>query len=243
MGDVPDGPAPRILVGIVVAPQEEAGMDRRALGLLGAASACALLSACSGPQFQYAADKPGSVPAGTVYMKVPSGWSQVPTKQIQSAESGWGTDTTAKTLLDATAWQEAWDASPTPSIGNVLGSTTPTHPVVYASLRSLYQEESGVTPEALRDMVVPISTLGTQVDVLSEDKVTQGSATGVHLVFAFTPKPGLPEETIDQTAYLSDGKDAVYLLVVRCTTDCYRANAGAIHDVTSSYTIQEGRRG
>lgn len=219
-------------------------MTRRVLGALGSAVlAVGVLSACAGPEFQYAADKPGSVPAGSVYFKVPAGWSQVPTKQIQSAESGWVADTTAKTLLDATAWQEAYDASPTPSVANVLGATTPTHPVVYASLRSLYQEESAVTADSLRDMLVPVSTLGSQVTVTTDEKVTQGSASGVHLVFSFTPKPGLPEETIDQTAYLSDGKDAVYLLVVRCTTDCYRTNADAIRSVTSSYTIQEGRRG
>ena len=43
-------------------------------------------------------------------------------------------------------------------------------------------------------------------------------AEGVHLVMSYTPASGAPEETIDQTSYLSDGKDAVYLLVVRCTT-------------------------
>jgi hypothetical protein len=219
-------------------------MTRRVLGLLGvAALAAATLTACARPDFQYAADKPGAAPAGTVYFKVPTGWSQVPVKQIQAAQSGWVADTTAKTLLDATAWQEAYDAAPRPSVDDVLGSATPTHPVVYASLRTLYQEESGVTPAALRDMVVPVSTLGDQVRVLSDESVKQGTATGVHLVFSFTPKPGLPEETIDQTAYLSDGKKAVYLLVVRCTSDCYRTNADAIRSVTSSYTIQEGRRG
>ncbi len=219
-------------------------MARRVLGLLCAAAlTVTVLSACARPDFQYTADKPGTAPAGTVYFKVPSGWSQFPAKQIQSAESGWVTDNAAKTVLDATAWQEAYDAAPQPSLDHVLGTSTPSHPVVYASLRSLYQEESAVTEDSLRDMVVPVSTLGTQVHVQTDEKVTQGSVSGLHLVFSFVPKPGLPEETIDQTAYLSDGKDAVYLLVVRCTTDCYRSNADAIRSVTSSYTIQEGRRG
>ena len=219
-------------------------MIRRAFGLLGVAVVLAgALSACARPDFQYTADKPGTAPAGTVYFKVPSGWSQFPAKQIQAAESSWVTDSTAKTVLDATTWQEAYDAAPQPSLDHVLGASTPQHPVVYASLRTLYQEESAVTDASLRDMVVPVSTLGSKVEVRTDEKVTQGSATGLHLVFSFTPRDGLPEETIDQTAYLSEGKDAVYLLVVRCTSDCYRTNADAIRSVTSSYTIQEGRRG
>ena len=50
-------------------------------------------------------------------------------KQIQSAESGWVTDNAAKTVLDATAWQEAYDAAPQPSLDHVLGASTPSHPV------------------------------------------------------------------------------------------------------------------
>jgi hypothetical protein len=65
----------------------------------------------------------------------------------------------------------------------------------------------------------------------------------VHLVFSYAPEAGAPEQTIDQTAYLSEGNDAVYLLLVRCSTACYDNHRDEISTVTSSFTIQEGRSG
>ena len=211
---------------------------------LGAALALALLTACARPDYQYASQQPGAVPAGTVYFKVPDSWTQLTPAQITAAERGWSTSSDLAALLDATSWQAAYDAAATPSLVHVLGRAVPEQPTVYASLRSLYpQEQTGLTTDALKDMVVPLSTLGASVQVTTDTALTQGRATGVHLVFSYSPGAGLPEETIDQTSYLSDGKDAVYLLVVRCTTTCYDAHRDQIAAVTSSYTIQEGRSG
>jgi hypothetical protein len=92
-------------------------------------------------------------------------------------------------------------------------------------------------------MVVPVSTLGTAVRIDADQQVTQGKAQGVHLVFSYSPSAGAPEQTIDQTAYLSEGKDAVYLLVIRCSTACYDYHRDEITTVTSSYTIREDRSG
>jgi hypothetical protein len=202
------------------------------------------LSACARPDFQYAAQSPGDVPAGRVYFKVPQGWSEFPAAQIAQAQSAWQADPAAKSLLDVTAWQSAYDASIQPSLGNVLGTGAADRPTVYASLRRLYDQESGAASVAsLRDMVVPVSTLGSAVNVVRDDTVEQGGAKGVHLVFSYAPTAGAPEQTIDQTAYLSEGSDAVYLLLVRCSTACYETNRDEIATVTSSYTIEEGRSG
>jgi len=180
------------------------------------------------------------VSAGTVYFKVPWGWTEFPAEQITKAQQGWSADPTAKTLLDATAWQSAYDAASQPSLTDVLGTGTPNSPVVYASLRSLYSgETAGATSAALRDMVVPLSTLGAAVHVTTDDIMTQGKVTGVHVIFSYLPLPGTPAQTIDQTAYFSAGKDAVYLLVVRCSSTCYAAHRSEIASVVSSYTIQE----
>lgn len=208
------------------------------------AAAAALLSSCAQPVYRYAAEAPGTAPAGKVYFKVPHGWTAFPAAQIATAQSGWSSVPDAAALLDATAWQAAYDASPAPSLEHVLGRTPPTRPVVYASLRSLYAEErAAATPSALRGLLVPVSTLGPAVHVTTDEVITQGSLSGVHVVVSYASARGAPEETIDQTAYLSDGKDAVYLLVVRCTTTCYTEHRDEIRAVTSSFTIQEDRSG
>ena len=214
-------------------------MRRTALLL---ACAGALLAACAAPQNHYVSQKPGTAPAGSVYFTVPHTWTAFPSSSITAAEKDWSADATMKSVLDSTAWQEAFDASGQPDLGHVLGAGSTDAPTVYASLRTLYSGESATTA-SLRDMVVPVSTLGSAVTIRSEDKVSQGGAQGVHLVMSYRSAPGAPEETIDQTSYLSDGEDAVYLLVVRCTTTCYDAFADQIRSVTSSYTIQGDTRG
>jgi hypothetical protein len=197
------------------------------------------VAGCAAPENHYVAEKPGTAPAGSVYFTVPHTWTAFPAAAITAAEHGWSDDAATKSVLDATAWQEAFDAAPDPSLVHVLGTATSDRPTVYASLRSLYAAETGTaSTDALRDLVVPVSTLGSAVRVVTDEKVHQGATEGIHLVLAYSPGAGLPEETIDQTAYLSDGNDAVYLLVVRCSTACYGAHTDQIRSVTSSYTIQ-----
>jgi hypothetical protein len=218
---------------------------RRASALaLALVTGSVLLSSCARPDFQYAAQRPGDAPAGSVFFKVPPSWNEFPASQITRAQSEWSSDPTAKAALDVTAWQAAYDASIQPSLGNVLGRGVPDQPTLYASLRRLYPDEAGAAnAAALRDMVVPVSTLGSTVRMLRDDAVTQGGVSGVHLVFSYAAAAGAPEQTIDQTAYLSEGNDAVYLLLVRCSTACYDNHRDEISTVTSSFTIQEGRSG
>ena len=202
----------------------------------------ALMAACARPDFQYVAQSPGSSGAAQVYFKVPAGWTEFSPNQIKTAESSWSSDVTAKNVLAATVWQSAFDASPEPSLANVLGTSTPSSPTVFASLRTLFQQEKP-TDEALRDMIVPISTFGDQVQIQTDSKITVGGAQGVHIVFTYQPAGKQVSETLDQTAVLSGAKSAVYLLVVRCSTECYNKNRDAITAVTASYTIQEGHHG
>ena len=202
------------------------------------------LSGCAKPDYNYAQLSPSTAPAGNVYFKVPQGWSQFTAEDIAKAESSWSTDVTAKNLLAATVWQDAYDAAPEPSLVHVLGTETPDAPTVFASLRTMFQAESqGATTAALRDMVVPLSTLGSNVHIVTDEKISQGSARGVHVVFSYVPAAGGVEETVDQTALFSGGKGAVYLLLVRCSSDCYKKNRDAIDSVTASYTIQEDPNG
>jgi len=82
-------------------------------------------------------------------------------------------------LLDATAWQEAFDASGTPSLTHVLGSTRRKHRSVYASLRSLYQAEiDSVSVSSLQDVLMPVSTLGSRVTVRASDPGRAGVGEG-----------------------------------------------------------------
>ena len=224
-------------------------MSRRGvvLALACLVSTSVALSACAPPDYTFAKLGPGAAPdAGTVYFKVPRAWTQLPEKQIAKAESGWGQDPTAGPLLKATAWQTAYDASVQPTVEHVLGRSGSDQPTVYASLRTLYDgERAGATVAALRDLVAPVTTLTSSkaITLTTDDQLNQSGVTGVHLVFSYAGSAGQPAQTVDQTAYLSAGNDAIYLFVVRCTTACYDIHRDEIKSVTTSYTIREDRRG
>ena len=202
------------------------------------------LTACAQPDYRYASEDPGSAPAGPVYFKVPYSWTPFSASDISTAQSGWSADQTTKSLLDATTWQAAYDASPRPSLANVLGRKTPEAPTLYASLRTLYgAETSGATAEALRNLVVPVGTLGDAVHVDDVKYLDKGNLRGIHVIFSYRPVGGTVDETVDQTAYYSQGDDAVYLLVIRCSSSCYTKNKADIDAVTASYTLQEATGG
>ena len=214
------------------------------VGVFALCLAVVSLSACAKPDYNYAQFSPSTAPAGNIYFKVPQSWTEFSADDIATAQSTWSSDSTAKNLLAATAWQGAYDASAQPALTHVLGSATPSSPTVFASLRSLFDPEKPLANDAaLRDMVVPISTLGSNVKILKDAKISQGGANGVHVVFSYTPASGEDAETIDQTALFSGGKNAVYLLLVRCSSTCYEQNRDAIDSVTASYTIQEDQNG
>ena len=135
------------------------------------------------------------------------------------------------------------------NLHKAIGSTSGTVAVVGTSQGSLVVDDvqwaDHASWEALEHLMGAIDhdRLLLCLTIRREDALTQDGAEGVHLVMSYRSAAGAPEETIDQTSYLSDGKDAVYLLVVRCTTSCYDAYADQIRSVTSSYTIQGDTRG
>ena len=151
-------------------------------------------ASCAHPDFPYAAEKPGSAPARPVDVKVPPAWTAFPPAQIAAAHTGWSTDTDAAALLGATARQESCGASDRPSHAHVLGRAAPDQPVDYASLRPLHQQEQpGASTDRLTGLLLAVTSLGSAVAVRSDSVVSQGRATGVHLVVSSAPAGDCPK--------------------------------------------------
>jgi hypothetical protein len=75
------------------------------------------------------------------------------------------------------------------------------------------------------------------VDVLAAKLVVHHSLRGSHLEYTVHPPDG-PSFSVDQVGLVDTPTHQVWFLAVGCLADCYRANAGAIHRIVDSWTVE-----
>ena len=207
-------------------------MGRR--GILGAVIAMLVLAGCSAPTHQYIAAK-----SYGMYFALPSNWTQVPDVQLTTAERGWNDD--AGTVFHQTVlWQGAWAGSAR-NADEALSATPPTVPIVFAFVRDLLPAESQSigpdVPMALRDLIVPASTLPS--GSVSRTTLHHGGFVGIQQRARYTVH-GIPQ-TIEVVSMLAPGKNRVYVLSVRCTTACFTAQRASLDAIIASLTFKEPR--
>jgi hypothetical protein len=83
------------------------------------------------------------------------------------------------------------------------------------------------------------STTFSDFKLVSDSVLTPESGlSGVHQVFQYRVDGG-PLQTFDQTAYTNKDKSKVYLMLLRCSSECYGARQGELASVTTSFTVRE----
>jgi len=205
------------------------------------------LASCGGNELTYV----GNADSQGMYFTVPSTWHGYDAKQLAVAESVWADNESGKALLESTTWQTAFDASTTPSADHVFANSAPDAPTAYASVRTLFtaeQEAAGADPSSvLRDLVVSVSTLEasgrSDFALVTDEEISQGSFPGRHLVFRYRETPDGPEQTVNQTAFLDPNRTTLYLMMVRCSTECYNVHRTEIDSAVGSLTLKESGRG
>ena len=211
---------------------------RTGIMLVIATLCAALLTGCTQTSRYYATNK-----SDGVYFALPHGWKKVSQKELAAQES-LSTATGAAERAASVHWQEAYVVDSTLDAKQVLSLKTPNTPIVYARVRSLLPEEiNSVSYNSLRDLVVPLTgwvngtvkspTLDIAVD---EERVEKG-ARGVHSVFTFGNVDGT-SQTIDQTALLSTDHTIIYVLMIRCSSQCYEKNRSTLEKVAASFTVR-----
>jgi hypothetical protein len=215
----------------------------RALSLCVLAVVAAGLSACGAPSYTYIKNT-----ADSTFFKVPSSWRPIDQKTLETALGG---EQTAASGQQA-AWMVAYDAHENPSPTHLVESDTG-RPIVYATVRRLAPPARGqVSFDSLRDMLLPVTSAAragqatetavfTDFGLVEETVLTPGSGIrGVHEVFRYRVQGG-PPQMFDQTSYVNDDASKVYVLLVRCSAECYEQRRDEIQDVVSSFTVREDR--
>ena len=214
----------------------------RTLLLLSAAALVALLAGCGAPEYTYVANS-----ADRTYLKLPTSWQPIERRALDEAI---GLDPTMSDE-ERGLWLQGYDADVVPSPQHLFGPSAPA-PAAFVSVQQIPESARGqFSLDRLRDLFYPVSpsareaaeldpTTGlTDFALISDEVLTPGEGLrGVHSVFRYRMGDG-PLQMIDQTAYLNDDASKLYMLFVRCSTQCYEERQKEIGTVVSSFTVRE----
>lgn len=167
-------------------------------------------------------------------------------KVLNALEASSGVDGAAEKLT-LVKWQEAYSLNSTVPAKLIFSLEPPKVPVAFVRVRELFSDEAnGASYNSLRDIVEPVTewinnpTESTPVfDILDDRVVVQKGARGVRTVFSFTVNN--ISQTIDQTSLISTDRNKIYVLVMRCTTQCYNKHMKLISKIADSFTVRGAR--
>ena len=197
------------------------------------------LSSCGTPSKLYASDQKDGV-----YFSAPRSWLSITKNTLDSVEAK-SKAAGAADRLASVHWQIAFSPDRNLKAAQVLSIKAPSQPVVYVRVRSLsYDEANSVSYNTLRDLVVPLTTWASGSDstapslsVISDSEMVQRGGRGIHTRFTFTNSTG-EDQTIDQSALISDDRSTLYLMIARCTSECFSKHEGEISQIVKSFTVR-----
>lgn len=205
---------------------------------------CAVIvttAACGAPEYTYVKNS-----SDRTYFKVPASWRLIDEKALKQISGGGSTPSEDS---DGT-WAVAYDAADVPSPAHLVDKDT-SEPIVYASVQQVPEAaRAQVSLDTLRDLLLPVtpaaregaaagSATFTDFNLVEETVLTPPGFRGVHEVFQYRVQKG-PLQTFDKTAYMNSDASKVYVMLLRCSSECYQARRAELESVTASFTVQEG---
>ena len=206
---------------------------------------CAVIvtaAACGAPEYTYIKNS-----SDRTYFKVPSSWRPIDEKALEQISSGGSSTPPEK----SDTWVVAYDAADVPSPAHLVDKDT-AEPIVYASVQKVPEAaRAQVSLDTLRDLLLPVtpaaregaaagSATFTDFKLVEETVLTpEPGLRGVHEVFQYRVQKG-PLQTFDKTAYVNSDASKVYVMLLRCSSECYKARRAELESVTASFTVQEG---
>lgn len=210
--------------------------SRAASSAAAAALTTALVfAACGGPEYRYVKNS-----SQHTFFRVPHEWKVFDEDQILQ-----NTDDSeeAKSNFKQASWSVGFDASPKPSVKNVL--TAADHPTGLVQVRNLTPAEHDTfSQSSLRSLLLsfdPLSAEAAQtgdVEVLGTREVDQGGLHGSEFLLTLRTKEGGMIKW-RQVALVDGRVRRAHVLAITCTLDCYNKNEGVIEKIMSSWKVRE----
>jgi len=220
---------------------------RGGVAAIAAAVVIALLGACGTPEFTYVKNSERKT-----YFKVPHHWHETGTEALDDRLSGVNPDSAAKQLRQQSWWSVAYDASADPASEHLITGRATDQPIVYARVAQLSPaQQNMVSLDLLRDVFLPVTDAARQeaaatsqltgFELLRDDVLTPaGGLHGVRVVYDYELADGVLH-TFDQTALVNTDGSTLYLLIIRCSTSCYRERSDELDTIATSFTVRSER--
>ena len=201
--------------------------------------------ACGAPGYTYVKNS-----GEKTYFRVPTSWRQVDQAGLDFMTREENPDSATAQLRKRITWTVAYDADDTPTAAHLFSITTTDDPIAYAKVQHLAPDQSNVVSfDGLRNLFLPVTvtarsaaqeagTLLPGFELLADDLVTPSAGVrGVRVVYNYELPNGVLH-TFDQTALVNNDASVYYLLVIRCSSRCYRDRQAEIDAVATSFTVR-----
>jgi len=233
--------------------KERLRVSRRMIAALVIMFAGTSLGSCGAPEFTYVKNSDEKT-----YLRVPSGWTQVDTREVDDLFSPFKRDTFEHDRHLRRLWSVAYDGSAYPTFLHLTRPDLPTdEPAIYLTIRKLYPDEkAAISLDAMRNIVFPVTDAARETylarvkddgfqdfELLFDRELTMPSGLhGIRTAYNWrVPSdyiPGGLVNTFDITVYLSPDSNTLYTLLVRCDFDCYQQHYAEIDAIANSLTIR-----
>jgi hypothetical protein len=197
-----------------------------------------LLSACAGSDYTYV-----SSASTRTYFKVPTRWKLFTKNQLLVAANLEDSPQAASSF----PFLAGYDADPHPEIGHVLGGI-PQVPVVMVQVQKLSASgHDQFSISSIRNAVYSVDQLLQQdaADILSyKEVVVSAGYHGLRMVYNLSLAGNLnvvegnQVMRVNQVGLVDPATSLLYVLVIRCSAECYKHNQTAIDQVASSFTVR-----
>jgi hypothetical protein len=212
--------------------------------VIAVAAVLASAAACGAPQFTYVKNS-----GQKTYFKVPHAWHQIGTDTLDDVLSGTNPDSAAASVRQQLWWSVAYDASADPAPEHLLTNAVTEQPIVYARVSQLTEpQQNAVSLDLLRNLFLPVTADARQAaaealpltgfELLHDEVLTPRSGLhGVRVVYDYELAFGVLH-TFDLTALVNNDNSKLYLMIIRCSTSCYRERAGELDTIATSFTVR-----
>jgi hypothetical protein len=225
-------------------------MVKRAFRVVAAAIGVAVVvGGCAPPEFTYVKNS-----GQKTYFKVPHEWHQTTTNSLDDLLTGTNPDSAMSQARQQSWWSVAYDAAADPAADHLISQSATDEPIVYARISPLSDSQrNAVSLDMLRNAFLPVTsdartaadqnagTGGTGLtgfELVDDEVLTPtGGLHGVRVVYDYELGGGVLH-TFDQTALVNNDGSKLYLLIIRCSTSCYKARAGELDTIAKSFTVR-----
>ncbi len=224
-------------------------MIKPAIHVVTAALAVAVVAGtggCAPPAFTYVKNS-----GQKTYFKVPHEWHETQTSSLDDLLTGTNPDSATSQARRQQWWSVAYDADADPAADHLISQSPTEQPIVYARISPLTQAQANeVSLDTLRNSFLPVTDDARQAadqnggigltgfELVDDQVLTPSSGLhGVRVIYDYQLGSGVMH-TFDQTALVNNDGSKLYLLIIRCSTSCYRARSSEMDAIAKSFTVR-----